>query len=173
MAKSIEEQFLQAKEQWDLERLYTDLAAVKGKNLSRVEKVHLRGLLCGHGPAEIAEILHKSPRGTEVDLCNTVYRYVKKLLQRDEEERIENWRNVCQWLVEAGYRIQQTIEQLESQLNNSELTKIQVNVSSIHQINISSLTIQNLNEQLKRGGNVIIILQLPPTPSSSASSEEK
>ncbi len=167
MAKPLEEQFLQAKEQWDLERLYTDLATVKGKNLSRVERVHLRGLLCGHSPTEIAEILHKSPRGIEVDLCNRLYRYIKKLLQREEEERLENWRSVCQWLMEAGYRIQQQINQLESQLNHSEPAQIQINVCSINISNFTNLTIQNLNEQLKRGGNIILVFQLPPVTASS------
>ncbi len=77
---------------------------------------------------------------------------------------MENWRSVCQWLMEAGYRIQQQINQLESQLNHSEPAQIQINVSSI---NISNLTIQNLNEQLKRGGNIVLIFQLPPTTASS------
>jgi hypothetical protein len=54
-----EEQFIQAENDWDLERLYNDLTAVKGKNLTRIEKLHLRGLLCGHSPADIAGILHR------------------------------------------------------------------------------------------------------------------
>jgi hypothetical protein len=32
-----EEQFIQAENDWDLERLYNDLTAVKGKNLTRIE----------------------------------------------------------------------------------------------------------------------------------------
>ncbi len=47
MMKDIKKQFAQAEENWDLEKLYTDLAKAKGKNLTRVEKLHLCGLLCG------------------------------------------------------------------------------------------------------------------------------
>jgi hypothetical protein len=32
-----EEQFIQAENDWDLERLYNALTAVKGKNLTRIE----------------------------------------------------------------------------------------------------------------------------------------
>jgi len=99
------EQFTQAENDWDLERLYNDLTAVKGKNLSRIEKLHLRGLLCGYSPNDIAEILHRDVRGLEVNLSNKLYKYVKTIVKR-EQERVENWRSICQWLEEAGYKAQ-------------------------------------------------------------------
>ncbi|WP_349648232.1 hypothetical protein [Candidatus Parabeggiatoa sp. HSG14] len=34
-------------------------------------------------------------------MSNTVYHYVKSLIGN---EKIENWRNVCQWLEGAGYK---------------------------------------------------------------------
>jgi len=37
-----EEKFKQAAELWDLERLYADLATVKGNPLARTEKLHLK-----------------------------------------------------------------------------------------------------------------------------------
>ena len=49
------EQFKLAENEWDLENLYEDLGSAKGKNLTPMEKSHLRGLLCGFSPAEIAE----------------------------------------------------------------------------------------------------------------------
>jgi len=75
-----EERFVQATNYWDLETLYTDIASAKGKRLTPVEKLHLRGLLCGYSPAEIAERLNKNVKGVEVDLCNTLYKYVKSLV---------------------------------------------------------------------------------------------
>ncbi|MBD3563405.1 helix-turn-helix domain-containing protein, partial [Planktothrix sp. FACHB-1355] len=63
------EQFTEAANHWDLETLYTDLASAKGKRLTSVEKLHLRGLLCGYSPAEIAQILHKSIKGVESEVC--------------------------------------------------------------------------------------------------------
>ncbi|MEA5564871.1 helix-turn-helix domain-containing protein [Anabaena sp. UHCC 0399] len=100
---SIDEQFKQATTQWDLETLYTDLASAKGKRLTPVEKLHLRGLLCGYSPTEIAEKLKKNVKGVEVDLCNTLYKYVKNLVDKSDE-KMENWRNITEWLEEAGYK---------------------------------------------------------------------
>ena len=97
--------FTQAANEWDLETLYADLASAKGKRLTPVEKLHLRGLLCGYSPAELAEKLNKSPKGIGVDLCNTLYQYVKNLVGKSDE-KIENWRNIYEWLEEAGYKTQ-------------------------------------------------------------------
>ncbi len=103
---SPDELFSQVKIHWDLETLYVDLASAKGKRLTPVEKRHLRGLLCGYSPpAEIAEKLGKNGKGVETDLCATIYRYVKHLLEKSDE-KIENWRNISEWLDEAGYKNQ-------------------------------------------------------------------
>ncbi|TAE59423.1 MAG: helix-turn-helix domain-containing protein [Nostocales cyanobacterium] len=106
---SVEERFAQAAKYWDLETLYTDLASAKGKRLTPIEKLHLRGLLCGYSPSEIAERLNKNVKGVEVDLCNTLYKYVKNLVDKCDE-KIENWRNISEWLEEAGYKSQLYIE---------------------------------------------------------------
>lgn len=95
------QQFDQAREFWDLERLYADLATVKGRPLTLAERQHLRGLLCGYSPAEMADKLHKSMRGVESELCSTVYQYVKGLLDKEE---VNNWRSISQWLEQAGYK---------------------------------------------------------------------
>lgn len=100
-----DEQFVRAANHWDLETLYADLASAKGKRLTPVEKLHLRGLLCGYSPAEIAEKLGKNTKGVETDLCATLYRYVKSLVDKCSE-KIENWRNITEWLEDAGYRTQ-------------------------------------------------------------------
>ena len=97
------ELFSQVAKYWDLETLYNDLASAKGKHLTPVEKLHLRGLLCGYSPSEIAEQLGKTSRGVETDLCTTVYKYVKFLLDKTDE-KIENWRNITDWLEQSGYK---------------------------------------------------------------------
>lgn len=99
----LDEYFQEAASDWDLVTLYTDLASVKGKSLTPVEKLHLRGLLCGYSPSEIAEKLHKNLKGVETNLCATVYKYVKGLLDKSNE-KMDNWRNIAQWLEEAGYK---------------------------------------------------------------------
>ncbi len=100
---TIDDRFARAAREWDLETLYADLASAKGKRLTPVEKLHLRGLLCGYSPAEIAERLGKSVKGVEVECCNTVYQYVKNLVGKSNE-KMENWRNICEWLQNEGYK---------------------------------------------------------------------
>ena len=103
-----DEPFMEVAETWDLETLYTDLASAKGKRLTPIEKRHLRGLLCGYSPTEIAEKLHKSAKGLGVDLCSTLYIYVKNLLGKTTE-KVENWRNIAEWLEEAGYKTKSSV----------------------------------------------------------------
>ena len=100
-----DEQFPQVFSEWDLETLYTDLASAKGRRLTPVEKLHLRGLLSGHSPSEIAEKLSKSVKGVEVDLCSTLYQYVKNLVGKSNG-KVDNWRSITEWLEAAGYRKQ-------------------------------------------------------------------
>ena len=164
MTAHTEEQFTQAENDWDLKRLYNDLTSVKGKNLTRIEKLHLRGLLCGHSPTEIAEILHRDVKGLEVNLCNKLYKYVKTIVNR-EQERVENWRSICQWLEEAGYKAQKTSE---SQSNDSIPVDTKVHVEKIsvenNKIEICMNTQIIINTQLLKG-------QLFVTPSSSLPSQ--
>ncbi len=105
-----QEPFAQAATDWDLERLYTDLASAKQKvaphkkkGLTEVEKLHLRGLLCGYSPTEIASRLIKTAKGVEVDLSNTLYRYAETLTNR-RLNTLENWRDIVDWLEVRGYR---------------------------------------------------------------------
>ncbi|MCP2727492.1 NACHT domain-containing protein [Limnofasciculus baicalensis] len=111
MSFTPEEQFPQAAADWDLERLYKNLAVAKREvaphkrsGLTPVEKCHLRGLLCGYNPEEIAEKLCKTPGGVTVDLSNTLYRYTEQLTGR-EQNTLNNWRDIIDWLEEAGYRL--------------------------------------------------------------------
>jgi hypothetical protein len=93
MMTHTEKLFAEAEISWDLERLYTDLGKAKGKFLTSKEKLYLRGLLCGYGPAEIAKKCHKSAGGLKVNLSKTLYQYVKVLVNK-EHEKIENWTNI-------------------------------------------------------------------------------
>ena len=106
-------QFLQAADEWDLERLYQNLADAKQqfaphtqRGLTPVEKLHLRGLLCGYKPEEIAIKLYKSCKGVEVALSNTIYRYTEQLTGRDQNT-LNNWRDIIDWLEGAGYKLPQ------------------------------------------------------------------
>ncbi|MDJ0735264.1 MAG: helix-turn-helix domain-containing protein [Nostocaceae cyanobacterium] len=141
-----DEQFSQAGNHWDLETLYTDLSSAKGKRMTPAEKRHLRGLLCGYSPVEIAEKLGKSANGVETDLSATIYKYVKSLLDK-YDEKIENWRNITEWLEEAGYRTQSNKFSVGDFLPDNSIVNItNINIEKNHiefLINLKIPTSQN------------------------------
>ncbi|MEO0735821.1 MAG: ATP-binding protein [Cyanobacteria bacterium J06649_12] len=108
-----EQLFEQAAAQWNLARLYEDLAKAKHElmphkqyGLTDSEKTRLRGLLLGNSPAEIATQQIIETRTVEVALSQGLYRYVERLTGRDRNA-LENWRDVAEWLEIAGYRTTQ------------------------------------------------------------------
>jgi len=117
--------FTEAAEEWDLETLYSDLSSAKGKHLTPTEKLHLRGLLCGYSPTEIAEKLHKQVSGVETDLSATIYRYVKELAGVSNE-KLESYRKVGELLENAGYRAVQ-----QPEIRGVVLGASSVNISDI------------------------------------------
>ena len=77
---SSEDLFAEAATNWDLQKLYKDLAVAKREfaphmkpKLTDVEKLHLRGLLCGYAPAIMAEKIPKSYGGLRAALSETIY----------------------------------------------------------------------------------------------------
>ena len=106
--RKIEEEFSEAKNNWDLEKLYIDLASGKGKALTPVEKKFLRGLLCGFSPAEIASKVYetRSSSTVRVYLSNGLYKYIEELLSKQASDsiKVKNWSRVTQLLEKAGYK---------------------------------------------------------------------
>ncbi len=124
----VDQDFSQAALQWDLDTLYSDLRNTIGKPLTPTEKLHLRGLLCGYSPAEIAETLGKDPKGVQTDLCASIYKYVKSLVGKTEQ-KIGNWRNISEWLNDAGYRSKPPPQ---IPVNNFLPEQSTVNLTNIH-----------------------------------------
>lgn len=104
----IEDEFLDAKKNWELEKLYIDLASAKGKALTPVEKKFLRGLLCACSPAEIAKIVYRSASSSTVRvyLSNGLYKYIEEMLsnQAGYSVKVKNWSRVTHLLETAGYK---------------------------------------------------------------------
>lgn len=104
----IEEEFIEAKNNWELEKLYVDLASSKRKALTPVEKKFLRGLLCGFSPAEIANAVYQSRSSSTVRvyLSNGLYKYIEEMLSNQEgtNVKVKNWSRVTQLLEKAGYK---------------------------------------------------------------------
>jgi hypothetical protein len=108
MPDNLEADFDRAESLWQLEKLYLDLAKVKGKGLTPLEKKILQGLLCGYSPSEIAEKIYQNRNSTSVRvyLSNSLYRYIQELLirQNQPETRIGHWSSITNLLERAGYQ---------------------------------------------------------------------
>jgi hypothetical protein len=51
----------------------------------------------------MAKKCHKSANGLKVHLSKTLYQYVKVLVNK-ENDKLENWTNIREWLEEIGYK---------------------------------------------------------------------
>ncbi|MEC4819291.1 MAG: NB-ARC domain-containing protein, partial [Scytonema sp. PMC 1069.18] len=102
------EEFIEARNHWELEKLYVDLGLAKGKSLTPVEKKFLRGLLCGFSPAEIAITVYQSRSSSTVRvyLSNGLYKYIEDMLshQAGSSVKVKNWSRVTHLLEKAGYK---------------------------------------------------------------------
>lgn len=96
-----------ARQAWDLDRLYNDLGRVKydvsppTAVLTDTEKELLCGLLLKFEPQVIADKRHTTLGTVKSSLSSTIYRYVKYLTGREGQSL--NWRDVADWLEAAGY----------------------------------------------------------------------
>ena len=104
----VEEKFAEAGQDWNLKRLYMDLASAKGRKLTPVEKQYLRGLLCGYSPIEMSEQLCVTNDSVRNYLCRRLYRYIEELLIRQTHDRvkIKDWSWIANLLETAGYKLQ-------------------------------------------------------------------
>jgi hypothetical protein len=131
-SSQIEEEFIEAKNNWELEKLYVDLGSAKGKSLTPVEKKFLRGLLCGFSPAEIASTVYQSRSSSTVRvyLSNGLYKYIEEMLSERAgySIKVKSWSRVTQLLEKAGYKKQHL--QLES-LSNPLKIEIQKGISDL------------------------------------------
>jgi len=104
----MEADFIEAKNYWELEKLYVDLSSAKGKALTPVEKKFLRGLLSGCSPAEIAKVVYQSGNSSTVRvyLSNGLYKYIEEMLsnQLGDSVKVKTWSRVTHLLEKAGYK---------------------------------------------------------------------
>ncbi|MGB7439493.1 MAG: NB-ARC domain-containing protein [Coleofasciculaceae cyanobacterium] len=100
------EEFLQASENWDMERLLVDLGTakeevtLKKRGLSPRETTFLCLLLTQQGPEAIANKLNRKLSGVKADLSQGLYDYIERLVG----QRPKNWREIIIWLEQKGYK---------------------------------------------------------------------
>ncbi len=170
----IEEEFVEAKNNWELEKLYVDLASAKGKALTPVEKKFLRGLLCGFSPAEIANTVYKtrSSSTVRVYLSNGLYKYIEEMLsnQSGNNIKVKSWSRVTQLLEKAGYKKNwASIEAItNSVMTRRKFTPESVKIASVKQdwgeaVDVSvfygrSRELKQLQDWVVQGSRLIVLL---------------
>lgn len=103
---TVSDSFNEAEEEWDLERLYLDLAEVIGKNPTARQKKLLRGLLCGYSPKEIAWIGYKKSNSRSIlSELSMLYTYIEHLVTSSlGNSPSVTWGRVRPLLEKVGYR---------------------------------------------------------------------
>jgi two-component system, OmpR family, alkaline phosphatase synthesis response regulator PhoP len=107
LQQSLDRNEISENNNWDIEKLYTDLAQAKQQlkcthrqlQLTPVEKACLLGFLSGHSPSFIATQLNREPNGLAVDLSRGLYRYIEALTG----QKPNNWRDIALFLSQKGY----------------------------------------------------------------------
>ena len=112
-----EEEFLEAKNEWNLEKLEVALEREKGDKLTPTAKKYLRGVLYGYTPEEIGKKCSVSRKAVEVTLSRQVSLYLKQILKLTEDERI-NLSRVPYLLAKEGYK-------LEERSHSAEIAQLQ------------------------------------------------
>ncbi len=103
-----EDIFAEAATEWDLQRLYQNLEAIKQeqfgqKSLTPVQKACLRGLLCGYSPEKIASQLPEELQQSSEGLTWRLYRCIMTITGHKPQE-LESYTDIFQWLEAAGYK---------------------------------------------------------------------
>jgi hypothetical protein len=157
--------FAEAELTWELERLYKDLAAVKGKRLWSTEKRYLRGLLCGYSPEEIAGKLYRQPSSLTSYLSRTVYQYVKDLTGH---EKMQHHSQIPGWLE----KYKKPRKNLRSQLESKFGEVLSIKSATITMEGV--FYIQNCNVFIDSENNIKIVSDDPDhLPLESVLSGEK
>jgi hypothetical protein len=175
MTDHLDARFTAAQTDWDLDRLYQDLAKAKGKPLSPIEKLHSRGLLCGLSPIEIAKVLRKKPKGVHVDLAKTLYPYMA-IIAGKTDEGIGNWRNFRLLAEKLGYKKTLPSSQPSSQVGQSSNTGSQPFLNTGTIVNIHSANVIEIHAQTIHIGEseyVDINFRVGPFPSTKPPKKDK
>ncbi len=145
---SINEIFSEAANYWNLDEIYSAFAEAKQnhnprarKNLTEIEKLYLRGILCGCSPREIAKKRGKSSDGKsgEVYVSRNLYQYFKKLTNLSDE-KLNNWRDIVTYCEKCGYK-----DHDNNNLNNQILSKLNSSLPLDALVKIVSMGFDNQN----------------------------
>jgi hypothetical protein len=84
--------------------------------------------------------LNKDSDGVQADLSRTIYAYIKRLMNKPENEKIENWRCIPNWLQDKGYR--RPVEQKNLTIPVENLDAIVKLVSHVNNLHDNTFTVE-------------------------------
>ena len=88
---------------WDLIKIYQAIETVSLQPLSRLEKIILRGLLCGYSPRQITAVCKRESEELIIDLVWQLYNYVE-IVGNFPQQSIQNYQNISLKLAALGYK---------------------------------------------------------------------
>jgi len=141
---TFEEEFSEASQYWEIDKLYLDLADVSGKALSPSGKKFLRGILCGYSREEIAKKLKYQSKDISATVRQTLSKEVYPAI-----ENLVNSGNKINWRKTSKNSVSQLLKDYRKKLENLPPTPTEIQIDW-HGVCAKMLEKQQTTEQLKR-----------------------
>ncbi len=141
---TFEEEFSEAYQNWEINRLYLDLADAGGKPLSPNAKIFLRGVLCANSPNEIAKKLNYQSKNLSDTVRQTLSKEVYPAI-----ENLVNSGNKINWRKTSENSVSQLLKDYRKKTENSPPTPTEIKIDW-HWVCAKMLEKQQTNQQLRR-----------------------
>ncbi|MDJ0515332.1 MAG: NACHT domain-containing protein, partial [Trichodesmium sp. MO_231.B1] len=141
---TFEEEFSEAYQNWEIERLYLDLANALGKDLSPNAKIFLRGVLCANSPNEIAKKLNYQSKNISDTVRQTLSKEVYPAI-----EKLVNSGNKINWRKTSENSVSQLLKDYRKKPENSPPTPTEIKINW-REVCAKMLEKQQTTQQLRR-----------------------
>ncbi|NER05082.1 MAG: NACHT domain-containing protein [Okeania sp. SIO3C4] len=139
-----EEEFSEAYQNWEIDRLYLDLADAGGKPLSPNAKIFLRGVLCANSPNEIAKKLNYQSKNLSDTVRQTLSKEVYPAI-----ENLVNSGNKINWRKTSENSVYRLLKDYRKKLENSPPTPTEIKINW-REVCAKILEKQQTTQQLRR-----------------------
>ncbi len=141
---TFEEEFSEAYKNWEIEKIYLDLADAVGKDLSPNAKIFLRGILCANSPNEIAKKLNYQGKNISDTVRQTLSKEVYPAI-----ENLVNSGNKINWRKTSENSVSQLLKEYRKKTENSPLTSTEIKINW-REVCAKMLEKQQTTQQLRR-----------------------
>ncbi|NEQ76293.1 MAG: NACHT domain-containing protein [Okeania sp. SIO2C9] len=141
---TFEEEFSEAYQNWEIDRLYLDLADAGGKSLSPNAKIFLRGVLCANSPNEIAKKLNYQSKNISDTVRQTLSKEVYPAI-----ENLVNSGNKINWRKTSENSVSRLLKDYRKKLENLPPTPTEIKINW-REVCAKMLEKQQTTQQLRR-----------------------